>query len=155
MRSVEALSIAVRYFSRFPKAAVCFAWCSADEARHAAILAKRAIQLNGEIASVGDRSDVLNCMPGFKTNQTGRLQDLILFALRLSADKQRVVRRYKEIGDLLDDQPDTQAMFWRFAKDERAHIERLQELLDGLAEDDRQQSSSAEIPIGANLEDEP
>src|SRR5215813_11109035 len=46
-RGVEVLSAATRYFSRYSNAALSFARHSADESRHAAMFAKRAIDIGG------------------------------------------------------------------------------------------------------------
>lgn len=136
MRGVEALSIATRYFSRIPKAALNFARHNADEARHVVMFANRAVDLDGVIVPVPGRAETLSLMPGFKNEEPGNLDALAHFCSRGYVEEYRGMLFFEALAEALDHDTLTARMFKRIAQDERRHINSLRELLDPLAEGD-------------------
>src|SRR5262245_60862407 len=82
LRGVEALSLAARYFSKIPRASLNFARHNADEARHAAMFATRAIELGGQIQPLPGRAEVLELMPGFRAEKQGDVPTMVNFLAR-------------------------------------------------------------------------
>jgi hypothetical protein len=130
MRTLEAFSIAVRYFSRFPRPSVVFAKCAAGKARHASVLAAR-IAVAGRVRPVSTRADILDLMPGFKSDNRGGLNELVAFLLRISADEDRVLARYNTIARCTTDES-IRRLFRRFVRDEESLVRSLRELLTWL-----------------------
>ncbi len=135
MRGVEALSIATRYFSRIPQASLNFARHNADEARHAAMFASRAVELGGRIDPVPGRADVLSLLPGFKQEEQGGLDALVHFMSRGYVEEYRGMLFFEAMSEALDYDTLTSRMFRRIAQDERMHVSYMRELLEPLAED--------------------
>jgi bacterioferritin (cytochrome b1) len=135
MRGVEALSIATRYFSRIPRASLNFARHNADEARHAAMFANRAVDLGGQILPVPGRADVLSLLPGFKNEEQGDMDTLANFLSRGYVEEYRGMLFFEAMADALDADTLTSRMFRRIAQDERMHVSYMRELLEPMTED--------------------
>ncbi|MEW6210571.1 MAG: ferritin-like domain-containing protein [Acidobacteriota bacterium] len=135
MRGVEALSIATRYFSRIPQASLNFARHNADEARHAAMFASRAVDLGGAIIPVPGRADVLSLLPGFKREEQGDMDTLVNFLSRGYVEEYRGMLFFEAMSEALDCDALTSRLFRRIAQDERMHVTYMRELLEPLAQD--------------------
>jgi hypothetical protein len=135
MRGVEALSIATRYFSAIPRASLNFARHNADEARHAAMFANRAVELGAIISPVPGRADVLSLLPGFKNEEQGNMDALVRFLSRGYVEEYRGMLFFEAMSEALDHDTLTSRMFKRIAQDERMHVSYMRELLDPLAQD--------------------
>ncbi|HEU4386757.1 MAG TPA: ferritin-like domain-containing protein [Blastocatellia bacterium] len=134
MHSVESLSIAVRYFSRFPGPALSFARCSADGARHVAVVASRLVELTGKVTSVPGRSAALERMPGFKSDERGDLEDLVRFVSRVYADGQRAMVAYQTVAESIGADVASMKIFRRLAQDEQAHVGSFEQIILWLAD---------------------
>jgi hypothetical protein len=135
MRGVEALSVAARYFSRIPKASLNFTRHNADEARHAAMFATRAVELGGSITPVPGRADVLNLLPGFKNEQQGGLDNLVHFLSRGYVEEYRGMLFFEAMAEALERDTLTQRLFNRISGEERMHVWGIREMLEPLASD--------------------
>jgi hypothetical protein len=132
MRAVEALSIATKYFSRFPNAALSFATQAADEARHVAALTVRVIELEGTLSPSVTRSELLELLPGFKVDAQGDIEAMVRFVSQLCAVQHAKLQFSEEFVRLLEGEELTQRVVGRIAKDERLHLTAIVTLLDSI-----------------------
>jgi bacterioferritin (cytochrome b1) len=147
IKAVEALSVAIRYFSRFPNAALSFAHLAADEAHHLAALTGRVIELDGTPTPNLSRSELLELLPGFKVDARGDLDAMVGFVSRLYVAQRAELLLSEETARCLECDKLTQRIMSRIARDERQHLASIRILLGWL------ESQGHSAQVSASLED--
>jgi hypothetical protein len=122
IRAVEALTAAMRCFSRFPNAALSFANHAAMETRHLAMLTGRLHELGGTLAPRRYGAGLPDLLPGFDVIGHGSIDALAGFLSDLYLDQQARLLFSENAAETLSGDPLSQRILARIARDEREHL---------------------------------
>jgi hypothetical protein len=129
IRAVEALTAAMRYFSRFPSAALSFASQAAMETRHLAMLTSRLHELGGTLAPMGGTlapnrygAGLPDLLPSFNVLGHGSIDALAGFLSDLCLDQKARLLFSEMAAQTLEWDPLSQRILARIARDEREHL---------------------------------
>ena len=122
IRAVEALTAAMRYFSRFPNAALSFASQAAMETRHLAMLTSRLHELGGTLAPNRYGAGLPDLLPSFEVIGHGSIDALAGFLSDLCLDQKARLLFSEMAAQTLEWDPLSQRILARIAREEREHL---------------------------------